>query len=133
MKYDLGIINEKQDAISYFNKLIDCKARIDIKERKNKRSLSQNKYLHVLFSIYGLESGYALDEAKDVIKAELKYTYIKNDKMFFKKTSKMDSKQLTEFIEKFKKLAALEGIHLPSPNQINDTLLNYIESNKIWL
>ena len=133
MRYDSKKNNERQQAIEYFKKLLDGKKRFELKAIHPKRSLSQNSYLHVLFSIYGLEVGTTIDETKDDIKRELKYTYIKNDKEYLKKTSNMDSKELTIFIDKFRRFAANDGINLPDPNGITDQLLNYIEQNKQWL
>lgn len=133
MRYDLLKENEKQNAIQYFKKVLDSKKRIELKVIHKKRSLPQNAYLHVLFSVFGLEVGLTVEETKTDIKRALNYVYEKQGKKYLSKTSKMDSKELTIFIEKFKKYASEQGIGLPEPNQINDTLLNYIESNKIYL
>ncbi len=133
MKYNLSSSAEKQNAIEYFKKILDSGCRIELKKLHKKRSLPQNAYLHVIFQCWGLHFGYTLDESKMVVKAMLGYTYIKNNTVFYDKTSKMDSKELTIFIDKFRDESSKQGCYLPSPHEINDRLMNEIESNAIYL
>ena len=87
----------------------------------------------MIFTLFGLEQGYSVDEAKVIVKRELKYTYINNGVTFLKKTSEMNTKQLTEFIDKFRNWSVKEhNIYLPAPNESLEELENYIESQKQW-
>ena len=43
----------------------------DITEKQKTRTLQQNKFVHVLFSLYGVEAGYTLEEAKTVLKKRI--------------------------------------------------------------
>lgn len=133
MKYDLTKFEDKASAKEYFNRLIEQGARIEIIKKNPKRSLQHNAYLHVLFSMYGLELGYTLEEAKTLIKRELGYFYEKNGVKFLVKTSGMDSKELSDFINKFRNLSSKQGYYLPEPHEITDSLTNYIESQKQYL
>lgn len=133
MRYNSKKHNEKQAAIEYFNKLLNEECRFELKKIHPKRSLSQNAYLHVLFSLYGLEVGTTIEETKTDIKRALNYVYEKNGSKYLIQTRSMDSKEMTIFIDKFVMLAANQGIELPSPSGVTDTLLNYIEQNKQWL
>lgn len=127
MLYDTKKNTDKEKAKVRFNYLLEKEVVIELSEKRKKRSIQQNKYLHVLFSLFGIEFGYNLEEAKILIKRELKYFYKKNDIIFLQKTSKMNSKELTIFIEKFRNYSSVNGLHLPSSEIY---LLNYIDIDK---
>ena len=125
MIYDLSKnINEFESKVEFLKKK-GCI--VELKEKRKKRSISQNNYLHVLFSLFGLNFGYSIEETKVLIKRELKYTYVKNDNLFLKKTSKMDSKELTIFIEKFRNYSNSNGLYLPSSEEY---LFNFAEFDR---
>jgi len=132
MRFDTSIPYQRENAIVYIKQLLDDKARFEIKKIHPKRSNQQNSYLHVLFSMYGLNFGLTLEEAKQDIKIDLGYTYEKNGKTYLKSTV-TDSKTLTDFIEAFRNLSASRGKYLPSPNEISDNDLNEIERNQVYL
>lgn len=129
MKYNFEKSYDQQKALEYLNKLIEDGSKATLTKLYPKRSISQNSYLHVLFTLWGNEFGYTLDEAKDLVKVELKYTYKKrlsygafNDEYdtgsFMVKTSEMDSKELTIFIDKFRNWSADTcGLYLPSSEE----------------
>jgi len=104
---------------------MDQRAKIELKKIPQRRSLSQNAYLHVLFSIWGNEFGYSIDETKVVVKRHLKYTYERNGTTFLVHTSSMDSKTLSEFIDRFRNWSASEGCYLPSADEIGENYADY--------
>ena len=128
MIYDLSKDIDINKANERFNFLIKNKKTIELKEKRKKRSINQNSYLHVLFALFGLEYGYSLDESKTLIKRELKYIYKKNDHIFLVKTSKMNSKELTIFIEKFRNYSSVNGLYLPTSKEY---LTNYTEFDSL--
>lgn len=126
MKYDFSKgTYPKQKALEYLHKLIKDGSKASLTKIHPKRSTDQNSYLHVLFRLWGNNFGYTIDEAKQTIKGALHYTYLQkrlygefalSDEMFYCKTSKMDSKELTIFIEKFRDWSAITcEFYLPSP------------------
>ena len=131
MKYDLSKSYDRQKAREYLSKLIESESKVELKKIHPKRSLSQNSYLHVLFNLWGSEFGYTIDEAKDTVKDALGYTdeaakgNLLNQIIPFsrvsvhrKKTSEMDSKELTIFIDKFRDWSADTcGLYLPSSEE----------------
>ena len=117
MLYDLSKEFETNQARSLFEHLIGKRVLIELKERKPKRSLNQNAYLHVLFSLFGINFGYTIEESKTLIKRELGYFYTKNGQKFLSHTSEMDSGQLTTFIEKFRNYSSGLGCYLPSADE----------------
>ncbi len=129
MIYDLSDYTQKLKAIKYFNILKDKGVRIELLHKRKKRSLKQNAYLHVLFGLFGIETGYTLHEAKIVIKEVLGFYYFKDGYKIYKHTSLANTAEITNFIDKFREFAVEQGITLPLPNEVNDELLNYIEQN----
>lgn len=118
MILDLNIESEK--ARVYFDKLLTDKCKIELKKIPKKRTLKQNRYVHVLFTLWGSEYGYSIDEAKLVVKKLLGYMYQKQDQIFPKQTSKMDTRELTEFIDKFRNFSSSQGYYLPSADEVGD-------------
>ena len=131
MKYDFSKSYDCKKAEEYLGKLMLDGSKCEVKKIHPKRSTSQNSYLHVLFALWSKEFGYTMDEAKDTIKDALGYTYEADKGKLFnkiipfsrvsvhrKKTSEMDSKELTIFIEKFRDWSASTcGLYLPSSEE----------------
>ena len=108
----------------YLDKLITDQSKAEIIKINKKRTNSQNRYVHALFTIFGGAFGYNPDEAKTIVKRDLKYTYEKQGEVFLVQTRSMDTKELTDFIEKFRNYSAHNGCYLPTPEEFSE---NYIE------
>lgn len=136
MIYDLSKDIEIQKSQTYFDYLKKKGCVIELKEKRKKRSINQNSYLHVLFSLFGIKFGFTIDEAKELIKFKLGYVYTKKGNDFFQKTSKMDSKELTIFIERFRNYSSSLGLYLPSSDEYLFGFADYdrqIADNEIYL
>lgn len=128
--------SEKEKARIYLEEVIkDCKV-IRIEEVKPLRSNSQNRYLHVLFALFGIKFGLTIEEAKEAVKMALDYTYEKKGKKFFRQTSKMDTGELSEFIDKFRNFSNEHGCYLPTADEYNGKYIYFeteIEKHKNYL
>jgi len=122
---DLHKEDHRKRAQVYFDKLMEQHAKMEIKKIPQRRTLSQNAYLHVLFSLWGNEYGYSIDESKIVVKRALKYTYERNGETFLKHTSGMDTKELSEFVDRFRNWSVAEGFYLPSADEIGENYADY--------
>ncbi|KKN74615.1 hypothetical protein LCGC14_0388170 [marine sediment metagenome] len=121
MKYDFSKgTYPQQKAQEYLSKLIKDGSKASLTKIHPKRSVSQNSYLHVLFSLWGKENGWYLEEAKLVVKRELGYTYTKRNQEFADKTSKMDTAELTKFIDKFRIWSFADGCYLPTADEYKE-------------
>jgi hypothetical protein len=106
---------------------------IELNIHRERRTNDQNRYLHVVFTIFGDEFGYSLDESKQLLK-EMFLSYEKVGKSgktskFFRKTSSLDTLEMTVFIEAVRKVASENGCFIPSPE---DYYSNYKEiENKL--
>ena len=127
MKLNLSIPEEKNRAETYFAKLVKDGAKIELKKISPPRTINQNSYVHVLFTLWGNHFGYTTDEAKQVVKERLGYTYFKHGTMFYTKTSTMNTKELTRFIDVFRNWSASEGCYLPSAEEY---LLRHFDYSK---
>ena len=126
MKYDLSKSYDQQKAKEYLSKLTEDGSKANLTKIHPKRSTDQNSYLHVLFSLWGKNFGYTMMETKCEVKHSLGYSYRKVERkgnmvdvgevLHYHSTSKMDSKELTIFIEKFRDWSAMTcDFYLPSP------------------
>jgi hypothetical protein len=110
---------------------------VEFKEVRQKRSLSQNAYLHVCVTLYAIEFGSTLNEAKTDLKRACSFMrYEKNGKVYLKETSKMDSKELTDFIDWLRTYSAQKGCYIPSSEEYLSNRIaidNQIETNKQYL
>lgn len=88
-----------------------------------RRGTQMNKYLHVCLGILGKELGYTMDEIKTVMKYHFGYYHeLASEKtgetiIVYDETSKMNSKQCSEFIEQIIRFAAEQGINIESPEE----------------
>ena len=127
MILDLSIKADCNKAQVYLDKLMVDKSPVELKKIHKRRTNKQNRYVHALFAIFGGEFGWCIEEVKIVVKRHLGYTYVKNGQTFLERTSEMDTKQLTKFIDEFRTFSAHQGCYLPSADEF-DT--NYIEIMK---
>ncbi len=127
MKYNLSDEVEKQKAIFKFKKLLSEKKKVELKELKPRRTISQNSYLHVCITLYAIEIGLRVEEAKIQLKRICPFmVYDMTDKTganhkFVKQTSIMTTKEIGEFIEWIRNHAATElGCYIPTAEQYKD-------------
>lgn len=122
MIYDLKSGFDIQSFETRVKYLREKGARVELKEKRFKRSLRQNSYLHLILSWFGLETGYTLQEVKqDIFKRNIcksHFEHLKNGRPVCRSTADLDSAELTAAIEKFRNWSSAElGIYLPSPNE----------------
>ena len=119
MIYNTACNFDIEKAKEKFNFLISKNCSFELSEKRKKRSYKQNRYLHLILSFFGLELGYTLEESKELYKRLNKetYEYKKNNVVFIKSSAKLNSKEMTMTIEKFRNWSAKKaGVFLPSPD-----------------
>lgn len=131
MRFDLS--KELNQATEHINKLSIHGKKIDIKVIRGNRSLKQNSYFHgIICTTFGLEFGLTIEESKEIFRG-LFLRYDKKGKTFHKSTTALNTKEFEDLNEKCRKFAADQGCFIPLPNEVTDTLLNYIESQMKYL
>jgi hypothetical protein len=119
MKYDTSISEEAVLASTQLRKLLEKQAVVEIKEVRKGRTRKQNAYLHLLLADFGMQFGYTVEEAKQLFKALSPdiFKYERDSKLgalvFWLSTADVDTKQMSDAIEKFKNYSALAGHKLP--------------------
>jgi len=126
MKYDLSKSYDQQKVREYLSKLIESESKAELKKIHAKRSTSQNSYLHVLFTLWGSEYGYFVDEAKQTIKHALGYYSLNaTGAWIYRRTSTMDTKELTNFIDLFRDWSNVNGLYLPTSKEYQEEKLHF--------
>lgn len=119
-----------QRAIERLNFFIKNDKVFELTEKKTKRTLSQNRYLHLILSLYALEYGETLDYIKqEVFKKQVNKQIFQYERVNtktgeiridYRSTTKLNTKELTVAIDRFRDYAAKEaGIYLPEPKDLN--------------
>ena len=127
MNLDFTNPADQKKAQVYLDKLITDQSKAELIKINKKRTSSQNRYLHALFTLFGGAFGYSSDEAKVVVKRVLGYTYEHQGEIFLVQTRSMDTKELTIFIDKFRNYSSANGFYLLSPEEFSE---NYVEMMK---
>jgi hypothetical protein len=132
-------INDIDKAVEYIQSSFDNEKTefVEVKRLNRRRSINQNRYLHSLFGLFGVEYGYTIEEAKTLIKRNCPFmVYEKNGTRFLRNTRDLDSKQMTDFIDWFRNYSSMQGLYLPTSKEylINRNHLEYLlEKNNEFL
>jgi len=123
MNYNLAIPKELVAARSRVTYLAKKKIRVDIKEIRMNRTISQNSYLHLILAAFGLHFGYTLEEAKLIYKQVNRpiYYYQKKGRVFIKSSAALDKREMANSINTFMTVSKEAGCELP------------LATNKEWL
>ena len=137
MKFDFTNTFDVNKARTYLDKLIIDKSKCDIIKPRTVRSLSQNSYVHVVITLFAIEFGYSLNEAKTLLKRECTFMYYeKNNMMFLKSTAQLNSKEMTDFIDFIRNYAGQQGLYIPTSSEYLENKFSIdrdIERNKTFL
>ena len=146
MIYNSKIEIDKQKAMERIEWLIKNERKFEIKEIKHRRTLKQNAYFHLILSYFALEVGETLEFIKqeifkkkvnpDTFRTERKNPKSGKIREDWKSTADLDTKQLSECIDRFKHWTVKNtGIRLPdaNENEFLDYIQNEIELQKQWL
>lgn len=121
-------------AIEKIKYLVKHKKVFEIKEKRERRSISQNSYLHLILAWFALETGYTEDEVKqEIFKKVVNYmTFYEGEfgKLVkierWRSTADLKTDEMTLCIDRFRDYASKEaGIYLPEPKDL--ALLREIE------
>ena len=114
-------------AIERLKFFIENKRVFELTEKRKKRTISQNAYLHLLFGWFALETGYTTEEVKQEI-----FKKIVNPNTFYegefgniitierwRSTANLSTQEMTLCIDRFRDYASKEAaIYLPQPSDI---------------
>jgi hypothetical protein len=104
----------------YLDSLIKKGADIELKEVRKARSVDQNSYLHSCIAIFCNETGYMIDEAKELFSQLMPemLRYQKNGFEFRRSTSTLDTKEMSILIDKIRQVCSDElGVYVPDAEE----------------
>lgn len=123
--------------------LISKGAILDLKEKRNRRSISQNSYLHLILAYFALQTGYTAGEVKQDIFKKIVNSVTFYDGEFgdlkierWRSTADLSTVELTSCIEKFRHYSnEVAGIYLPAPEDLVylQEIEQEVENNKTYL
>ena len=145
MIYNLSSPLDKANFLLRAKKLAESGVIVDLTEKKPRRSLPQNKYLHVILAYFGAQTGNTLEWVKqqyykklvnpDLFIREKEDKYLGRIKVL-RSSADLDTSEFSLSIERFRNWAAQEaGIYLPSADEyiIVQQMEIEIERNKEYL
>lgn len=145
MIYDTSNPLDNANFLLRAKKLADSGKVIELTEKKPRRSLPQNKYLHVLLAYFGTQTGNTLEWVKqqyykklvnpDLFIREKEDKYLGRIKVL-RSSADLDTSEFSLSVERFRNWASQEaGIYLPSADEyiIIQQMEIEIERNKEYL
>lgn len=127
MIYNLSSPLGKANFLLRAKKLAESGVIVDLTEKKPRRSLPQNKYLHVILAYFGAQTGNTLEWVKqqyykklvnpDLFIREKEDKYLGRIKIL-RSSADLDTSEFSLSIERFRNWAAQEaGIYIPSADE----------------
>lgn len=127
MTYDLTNILDKERFKRRCNQLYSAGEVVELTAKKMRRTIPQNKYLHLILGWFAIETGNTLGFVKQeyfkrLINPELFVVEI-DDKyigkaQILRSSRDLDTAEMTTAIERFRNWSSSEaGIYLPSPDE----------------
>ena len=127
MIYDTSNPLDKANFMLRAKKLAESGVIVDLTEKKPRRSLPQNKYLHVILAYFGTQTGNTLEWVKqqyykklvnpDLFIREKEDKYLGRIKVL-RSSADLDTAEMSLSIERFRNWAAQEpGIYIPSADE----------------
>jgi len=145
MIYNLSSPLDKANFLLRAKKLAESGVIVDLTEKKPRRSLPQNKYLHVILAYFGAQTGNTLEWVKqqyykklvnpDLFIREKEDKYLGRIKVL-RSSADLDTAEMSLSIERFRNWAAQEaGIYIPSADEaiLIQQMEIEIERNKEFL
>lgn len=145
MIYDTSNPLDKANFMLRAKKLAEKGVIVDLTEKKPRRSLPQNKYLHVILAYFGTQTGNTLEWVKqqyykklvnpDLFIREKEDKYLGRIKVL-RSSADLDTAEMSLSIERFRNWAAQEaGIYIPSADEaiLIQQMEIEIERNKEFL
>lgn len=127
MIYNTSNPLDKANFLLRAKKLAESGVIVDLTEKKPRRSLPQNKYLHVILAYFGTQTGNTLEWVKqqyykklvnpDLFIREKEDKYLGMIKVL-RSSADLDTSEFSLSIERFRNWAAQEaGIYIPSADE----------------
>lgn len=145
MVYDTSNPLDKANFLLRAKKLAESGKIVELTEKKPRRSLPQNKYLHVILAYFGTQTGNTLEWVKqqyykklvnpDLFIREKEDKYLGRIKVL-RSSAELDTAEMSLSIDRFRNWSAQEaGVYIPSADEaiLIQQMEIEIERNKEFL
>ena len=130
MSYDTRKPHELELAKAKFERYCKAMKVITLKLKRKKRTLSQNSYLYMIVTLFGINFGYTKDEAMELLKDECHLmNYTKKDRPFKRSTASLSKDECQVFIEWIRNYSSEQGFYILSSDEYLQN--QYAIDNKI--
>ena len=146
MIYNSNILSDQIKARERLEWMIATKKRFELSVKRERRTDSQNRYLHLILSYFALEYGETLEYVKleffkkllnpDIFKTERTNPKTGEVREEWRSSADIDTKEMATAIDRFKNWCSKEsGIYIPTPGEKEflDHVQNQIELQKHWV
>lgn len=127
MIYNLSSPLDKANFLLRTKKLAESGVIVDLTEKKPRRSLPQNKYLHVILAYFGAQTGNTLEWVKqqyykklvnpDLFIREKEDKYLGRIKVL-RSSADLDTSEMSLSIDRFRNWSAQEaGVYIPAADE----------------
>lgn len=141
MLFDLSNELQAENFKLKCNTFYQKKSVVELTERKPRRSLRQNAYLHAALGYFGLQKGYTLQEVKDwffketcnpeLFIAEKYDSLTEQTRKVLRSSAELTTEEMTTAIERFRIWAAQTAeTYIPSPEEHRLVIQMEIEVEK---
>jgi hypothetical protein len=131
IEFDIQRFDEKAKSLK------EKKAKVELKQKREKRTLSQNAYLHVCISMFAIHVGETLRRTKTDLKRESGFMVEEyKGKKYLRSSTELDTKEMTLWIDWIRNYAAMNEIFIPSPDDYRRNWVEYerqVEACKPYL
>jgi hypothetical protein len=137
MKFDLNNTFERNKYDTYSDKLKLSNSKVELKKLGANRTIPLNSYLHVCISLFAIEYGYTLAEAKTMLKRLCEFmVYEKNGEKFLIETSKQNNDECSRFVEWIRNYSSQQGLYIPDADEYKENKFSIdkeIDKHKTYL
>lgn len=139
MLLDLNLQFDRELFEKRSKKVLEKRAKIELTEKRELKSLSQWGYLHVCYKMYAIYVGESLEIAKIDLKLECPFMheiYRGYVRLISSSEIANDTKKMTDWIDWIRNYASMNGVFIPNPDDYRRNWLEYkkeIESCKPYL
>lgn len=137
MLLDLNLEFDRELFEKRSKSVLEKRSKIELTEKRELKSLSQLKYLHVCIRLFAIYVGNSESRMKIDLKLECPFMH-ENYRgfVYLFSAAELDTKQMTDFIDWIRNYASMNGVFIPSPDNYKRNWVEYekeIEACKPYL
>ena len=113
MRYNLKDIVQQTDFDIRCKQLKEQGKEVELVSKQKKRTISLNSFLHVVITLFAINFGYSIEEAKTLLKRMCFFmVYEKKGIKFLKRTRDLDNLECSKFVEWIRNYSAKNGYYI---------------------